>query len=278
MIRRIITAVIAFILGATCAVGGFFVYRKVKPESKAFATQTAQTLHADANKNPYEDPNDPNTTEYGTIMSIERDKATIDGYFMDLNFQGRTLTVDTKGIQKIGKNFKSCVKSFTALVTFSDLKYKKLPVCITVPITVKIPAIMSKPFGGKYSLTIQENCTVRLPAAYYNFLVFEEEKNHVTCNNMQFTLNWNGTEAVGTKNTVYSAYKLYSKGIPVGSDDPTSPDFDLGSFGSLMAQIRENNGCDAVDFFKKYWKWIVGVIAVIFAFGLIVRVVKWVKG
>ena len=118
MIRRIITAVIAFILGATCAVGGFFVYRKVKPESKAFATQTAQTLHADANKNPYEDPNDPNTTEYGTIMSIERYKATIDGYFMDLNFQGRTLTVDTKGIQKIGKNFNHASKVLPLLSLF----------------------------------------------------------------------------------------------------------------------------------------------------------------
>ena len=64
MIRRIITAVIAFILGAACAVGGMFVYRKVKPTDKTngvSSVQSAALLASDTSKNPYENPDDPNT-------------------------------------------------------------------------------------------------------------------------------------------------------------------------------------------------------------------------
>lgn len=282
MIRRIITAVIAFILGATCAVGGFFVYRKVKPTDKTngvSSVQSAALLASDTSKNPYENPDDPNTSADGTCFST----GTVTGYFLELYLKGEVGTVYNMDRERFArafqKKFKSNTGSATALITFEDILYNDRPVFVSGGVSFSTNRSW---FAGNpkvtfssdllYNEDLNKNNAIRLPKQYYDFLKVEKEKER-NLGRCRIILIWNGDQTACFNGKVFTlSYRLIEKELSADVDDPTSPNFVLPGWSGLM-QIVNGKGCDADSI--PQWLWIVGIIlAVILLIGLL----RWALG
>ena len=282
---KIFKLIVSCALIAGIIYGGVFLYRKftIFKSCNAELVATAQSnILNTGTGNPYENPNDPNTNKQnGTIFST----GMMTGYYLDLDISGLSIEIDDYAYARLIDNdlvewLNPTTYTFTAIITFSNVKYNDLPVCISAPISVKIPNRWSCVFRWqdiilKLNNGFSENSGnfIRLPAAYYNFLKYEEETNgNNVCGKVQFVFTFNGNQAISSIGTQSCTYRLYTKDIPLDSDDPTSPNFDLGAFGGLMAQIKE--GCGSMTL----GDWIMTFAFLLVASGLISLITAIVKG
>ncbi|WP_251616270.1 hypothetical protein [Pumilibacter muris] len=275
MIRRIITAVIAFILGATCAVGGFFVYRKVKPTGKEFATHTAQSLLTDASKNPYENPDDPNTTSSGTCFSTD----VMTGYFMEVKLSNQSTGIINPDYEKNWGDWSGTAvwsdktHDATALLTFVDIKYNNQPVFVSVFTKVRYERksiFHAARLWSQEDFTEENGKAIRIPKSYYNFMQYALLNQGASLRRFNLTFIKNsGKDVMPLKYTQEVDVRLFTKDIPADSDDPTSPDFKLDNWAGIMSAMKNGKGC-AFDSIPD-WLWgIIVFLGVILAIRLLV--------
>ena len=279
MIRRIITAVIAFILGATCAVGGLFVYRKVKPTGKEFATHTAQTLLASTDKNPYENPNDPNTTKDGTCFSVD----TITGYFMEIKLSKQSSGIIAEeyaghwGAWSGVTMWNNKTSDATALLTFVDMTYNGQPVFVSVFTKVRYVMDAGQRYPRLWSqidFTEENDNAIRIPASYYNFMQYAMQNQGASLRRFNLTFMKNdGKDVMPLKYAQEIDVRLYTKDIPADSDDPSSPNFKLDNWAGIMAAMKNSVGCSA-DSIPDWALVVIVVLAVILFIGLL----RWLFG
>lgn len=282
MIRRIITAVIAFILGAACAVGGMFVYRKVKPTDKTngvSSVQSAALLASDTSKNPYENPDDPNTTKNGTCFSTD----TMTGYFMEIKLSNQSTGIvseeyeDTWGKWSGTAMWSDKTHDATALLTFVDIKYNNQPVFVSVFTKVRYER---KSIFHHARLWAQEDFTeengnaIRIPKSYYNFMQYAMQNQGASLRRFNLTFVKNeGKDVMPLKYTQEIDVRLYTKDIPAGSDDPTSPDFKLDNWAGIMSAMKNGAGCSASV--PAWIWWALGGLAALFVLMLVIRLLRF---
>lgn len=281
MIRRIFTAILAFILGAACAVGGMFVYRKVKSNKAPVspATATASALYAEqASANPYEDPNDTNTTKDGTCFSTD----VMTGYFMEIKLSQQSTGIVHPDYQKnwgdwSGVSYMSDkTHNATAILTFVDMKYNDNPIFVSV--YTKVKYTVKSPFHNprlwcQEDFTEENDNAIRIPASYYNYMMYEMQEHGASLRRFNLTYMKNeGKDVMPLKYTQEINVRLYTKNIPADSDDPTSPNFKLDNWTGIMSAVKNGTGCSSVPAWV--W-WILGGIGILFVLMLVIRLLRF---
>lgn len=202
---------------------------------------TAENSVLNANSpNPYENPDDLNTSKDGTVFSTNE----MTGYYLELNLKGLSAKCWSHDfISKYANTFKDGKTStITAVITFMDIEYNGLPVFVSAPVsitTLRNSFISNNRKNVTFNTNLCEadNNSIRLPAAYYNYFKYEIEENGASLQNIGISFLWDGNKAAGLEGFHKIKYKLYTKDIPADSDDPKSPNFELGSWAGLIGKM-----------------------------------------
>lgn len=246
-------------------------YKDRKAPEQAAAMSTA--LYAAADKNPYEDPDDPNTTEKGTLFTTE----TMTGYFMELDLAGvrcdTGISLSLSGyppyVYAFTNNFSKKTSSVTALLTFADVTYNDLPVFVSAVTNITADRWAFK-MGAKFTFNdnfrVENDTALRIPASYYNYLKREQE-NGKDLSQIRVILTWDGNKSQDTVGTYSVPCRLVTTDIPADSDDPESPNFKLDNWAGIMATVESKTGCPN---FWRNTKIVLIVIGCAFGFALLV--------
>lgn len=294
MIRRIITAIVAFILGAACAVGGMFVYRKVKPNKAVFSPTAVAMSALHASANPYEDPDDPNTTESGTCFSTD----TITGYFMEIKLSKQTTGIIAKDYKEHRNDWcgatiwNNKMHDATALLTFVDIKYNDQPVFVSVftKVLYEFDAGQMYPrLWAQEDFTEENDNAIRIPASYYNFMQYAMQNQGASLRRFKLTFMKNeGRDVMPLEYTQEIDVRLYTKDIPANSDDPVvtdpvtgetvwNPNFQLDNWAGIMAAAKNATGC-SVDAVPVWVWWILIGLAALAVLMVVIRLLRWGLG
>lgn len=273
---KALRALISLLLVAGLAVGGVLVYRACDKQAVKQSIVISRALQATAEKNPYEDPNDPNTDKNGTVFST----GTMTGYYMDIATAGvkDLLLGDYSDLQR---TFKKKISEVTAIITFTDVKYNDAPVLVTSLVELELPRTFFNFTNFKATirtdLTTDKGMSLRLPASYYNYLLYERDKCGVSLNNVKIAFVWNGNKTCSFREAHNCAVKLYTKDIPADSDDPNSPNFELNSWGGLMGVVNSSGcGCDSINW--NMVRTIAIILGIAIAIGCVIKFFRWTFG
>ena len=90
--------------------------------------------------------------------------------------------------------------------------------------------------------------------------------------NLTFVKN-EGKDVMPLKYTQEIDVRRYTKDIPAGSDDPTSPDFKLDNWAGIMSAMKNGAGCSAS---VPAWIWLaLGGLAALFVLMLVIRLLRF---
>lgn len=277
-----VAILVSIVLGVLSCVSIYFALRDKKDNAATENAAAAKPLLAASSKNPYEDPNDPNTTEEGTCFST----GTMTGYFMEIKLSQQSTGIvhpsyaghwgDWSGWSK----FTNKTSNATAILTFVDIKYNEHPVFVSVFTKVRYVFDLGQAHPRLWcqeDFTEENDNAIRVPASYYNFMKYEMQNNGASLRRFNLTFMKNeGKDVMPLKYTQEVNVRLYTKDIPADSDDPNSPNFILDNWAGIMASLKKGGcstvGCSSVP--SWIW-WILGGLGALFVLMLVVRLLRF---
>ena len=280
---RIISLLLTLCFLAVDVFAALILYKSYKDKKSAKAATpeqaSATVVRASNDSNPYEDPNDPNTTEEGTCFSTE----TMTGYFMEIKLSQQTTGIVKSSYADNWEDWSGATKwsnkthYATAVLTFVDMKYNGQPIFVSVFTKVRYKAKFGQSaprLWAQEDFTEENDNAIRIPASYYNYMQWEMQNHGASLRRFNLTyLKNNGKDVMPLKYAQEIDVRLYTKDIPADSDDPISPNFKLDNWSGIMSAIKNGTGCGSASCSNAWGTIKIVLIVIAVAFG--VAIVVW---